>query len=276
MKRLTFGSALLAATVMAAAPVCAEPLRLAQADPSMLPAHEIATIVRSAGFVPMSPVMRRGGIYVLRASAPDGREMRLTVEARRGRILSATPVPEEVALPGGMALPGERLGPYERMEPPDYIDPVDPGPGVGRSGPVVIEGDRPLIYGRRPGEPIPSGRDGMHLGARPPGIDAPPPIMQEGGPLPPPPERFPQRVGPAAAPKPAPARPAAEKPAPVKRAAAGPPPLPKPKPPIASVEEPSSQSWEERAAESKAAPAASDKPSPAPAPAKPDARALPH
>jgi hypothetical protein len=252
------------------APVGAEPLRLAQAVPPMLPAHEIATIVRSAGFVPVSPVMRRGGVYVLRASAPDGQEMRLTVEARRGRILSAQPVPDEVALPG------ERLGPYERIAPPGYIDPIEVD--RGRSGPpVVIEGGRPLIYERRPGEPIPPARDGVRYGAREPEIDAPPPIIrEEGGALPPPPERFPQRVGPGAAPKPAPAKPAADKSAPVKRAAAGPPPLPRPKPVAASAAEPSKQSWESQAAESQAASSAPDKPAAAPAPTKPDPRALPH
>jgi hypothetical protein len=263
--------------MLLAAPVRAEPLRMAQALPSMLPAHEIATIVRSAGFVPTSPAIRRGEIYVLRASAPDGREMRLTVEARRGRILAARPVPDEIALPG------ERLGPYERMVPPGYIDADEPDEDVVRSGPpVVYEGGRPLIYERRPAEPIPSGPGGTQLGARGSSQDiaAPPPIMRDDGPLPAPPERFPQRASPPPTAKPAarpqPAKPAADKPAPVKRAAAGPPPLPKPKPPAASAEEPSKQSWESQAAESQAAPPAADKPPAAPAPAKSDPRALPH
>jgi hypothetical protein len=277
--RRTLAFALFAGLLLAA-PARAEPLRLAQGGPAMLPAHEIATIVRSAGFVPISPAIRRGEIYVMRASARDGREMRLTVEARRGRILSAQPVPDEVAMPG------VRAGPYERMDPPGYIEPGDPDSDDVRSGPpVVYEGGRPLIYERRPGEPIPAPPGGTRLGARGPGqdIDAPPPIMrEEGGPLPPPPERFPQRVGPGAAPKPGAkpphAKPAAEKLAPVKRAAAGPPPLPRPKPAAASAEEPSKQSWESQAAESEADPAAADSPSPPapPAKTKTDPRALPH
>lgn len=261
----------------------ADPVRFAQAMPAMLPAHEIATIVRSAGFIPMSPAMRRGESYVLRASAPDGREMRVTVNARRGGIVSAVPVG-----PAEDAMPGERLGPYERIAPPGYIAAPEP-PGVYRSGPpVVYEGDRPVIFERRPMEAIPNAPPrGPRVGARDIQPDlTDPDIMREEGALPPPPERFPQRAAPQPAQKPA------AKPAPVKRAAAPPPatPLPKPKP----VAEPgrSSAEAEKPAAESgkpveawpgtetgkppaeaakPAAPAASPTPQ-----AKPDPRSLPH
>ena len=87
----------------------ADPVRVAQAIPGMLPASEVAAVVRSAGFVPISPAMRRGNSYVLRASAPDGQEVRVIVGARSGEIVSASPV--VAAAPNG-----ERLGPYERME----------------------------------------------------------------------------------------------------------------------------------------------------------------
>jgi hypothetical protein len=215
----------------------------------MLPAHEVATIVRSAGFVPLSPAFRRGETYVIRATRPDGREVRVMVDARRGQITSAVPV--AAATRGGP--PRERLGAYERMDdddpdaPDGYIPP--PPRGVYQSGPpVVYEGGRPLIYDRRPAEPVPNAR----------GVDAPPPIVREGGGepglLPPPPERFPPRAAPPAAPKPA------AKPAPVKRASAAPP-LPKPKP----------------AAAADASAPADAEPQPQPAPErKPDARELPH
>ncbi len=226
-----------AAFGLSAGAASADPVRLAQAVPALLPAHEIATIVRSAGFVPLSPAVRRGERYVLRATARDGREMRVIVDARGGGIVSAVPVPAEVAMPG------EKLGPYERMAAPGYIPPLEPPPGVHQSGPpVVYEGDRPLIYDRRPLEPVPPAPPsrGTRLGAREPGPELvePPPIMRDEGTLPPPPERFPQRAMPGPAQKPA-AKPAAkpgdspaEKPAPVKRAAAPPSatPLPKPKP----------------------------------------------
>ena len=117
----------------------ADPVRVAQAIPGMLPASEVAAVVRSAGFVPISPAMRRGNSYVLRASAPDGREVRVIVGARSGEIVSASPV--VAAAPAG-----ERLGPYERME------------GCRRKAhaaapPIVYEGDRPMA---RPAAPIPN------------------------------------------------------------------------------------------------------------------------
>ena len=180
----------------------ADPVRMAQAIPGMLPAHEIAGIVRSAGFVPISPAMRRGESYVLRATAPDGREMRVIVSARGGDIVSAVPVIDDVR--------------GEPIRPQGYIYEAAP--------PIMYEGDRPL---RRPLAPVPNAR-----GARAAVPDAeplaePPVIMREErgehGLLPPPPERFQQRAAPpVAAPKPA------AKPAPVKRAAATP--LPKPRP----------------------------------------------
>ena len=84
----------------------ADPVRVAQAIPGMLPASEVAAIVRSAGFVPISPAMRRGNSYVLRASAPDGREVRVIVGARNGEIVSASPV--VAAAPAGERLASRR------------------------------------------------------------------------------------------------------------------------------------------------------------------------
>lgn len=268
--------AALAALVGAASAAHAEPWRMAQAVPAFLPAYEIVTIVRSAGFDPLSPAARRGEFYVLRAAAPDGREMRVIVDGRRGQIVSSTPV--VAAARGG---PGERLGPYERMDgteiPDGYVAPGAPGPSDGPP-PVVYEGGRPLIYDRRPMEPIPNAPQRNRSAAIPDASAVPlepPPIIRaepgsqeergEHGLLPPPPERFPSRVAPGAAPKPA-DRPAA-KPAPVKRAAASPP-LPKPRPAAVADE----------AAKSEAPPASwtgAETAPPVPD-GKVDARSLPH
>ncbi len=119
----------------------ADPMRVTQAIPGLLPAGEVAAVVRSAGFVPLSPAMRRGDSYVLRASAPDGREMRVIVGARSGEIVSASPV--VAAAPAG-----ERLGPYERMDgPPPPQGYIRPAP------PIIHENDRPMA---RPIAPIPN------------------------------------------------------------------------------------------------------------------------
>ena len=251
----------LTAIALSASAAGAEPVRMSQAVPGLLPAGEVAAIVRSAGFVPLSPVVFRGNSYVLRASAPDGREMRVIVGARNGEILSARPV--VAAGPGG-----ERLGAYERMDGP-------PPPHGYVPPPIMHDNDRPMA---RPQAVIPSAPPRTARGAVPETPDYMPPpsaepsaIMREErgehGLLPPPPDRFPSRTG--AVP---PAEKPAARPAPVKRAAA--PPLPKPRPPVeanASTEEPAATP-----------PVATAPSAPAPAPAAPvpegkvDPRSLPH
>jgi hypothetical protein len=122
----------------------------AQAMHALLPAPEVAAIVRSQGFEPISPLMRRGNSYVLRAAGPDGRELRVVVAARSGDIISATPV-----VPAGPA--GDRLGAYERMD--------------GPPPPIVHEGDRPM---RRPMATIPNPPPRIARGPAPEMQDLPP------------------------------------------------------------------------------------------------------
>jgi hypothetical protein len=125
------------ATFAVAAPVAAEPQRLAQnfvAD--ALPPYEIVTIIRSAGLDPLGPPLRRGSSYALHAIGGDDREVRVLVDARSGEILSITPMRTASRLPHG----GVTLGPYERM-PPGYI-PAGP--------PVEYEDEPPVSYGTRP------------------------------------------------------------------------------------------------------------------------------
>jgi hypothetical protein len=188
--------------------------------------------------------MRRGAFYVMRAAAPNGREMRVIVDGRRGRVVSASPV--VAAAPG---VPG----PYERIDGPNpragYIPPGAPDDDDDDMEPPA------MIPPRNQSAAIPA---------------SPPPVIMgderaEPGMLPPPPERFPQRA--------APAKPAA-RPAPVTRAAAAlpaAPPLPKPRPAAEADEVAKSEtppaSW----------PGAETPPAPQPAPdGKVDPRALPH
>jgi len=278
VKQRILYAALAALALPVATSAAAETVRITQAAPAMLPAHEIATIVRSTGLNPLSPAVRRGESYVLRAVGPDGREMRVVVDARYGEIMSIVPVVSA----SRSAPPGARRGPYESTGSYDPIAPdgyVAAGPAtVYQSGPpIVYEGDRPLLYERRPMSPIPNApppRAGQNVA--PPdvaGLTPPsePRIMTpergEHGLLPPPPERFPQRAAPQPAPKSAPK--SAAKPAPVKRAAAASAtPLPKPRPGV----------WS--AATTSAPPSAADaSPMPPAIPeSKPggDASALPH
>jgi len=256
----------LAAIGLSVSAANADPVRMAQAIPGMLPASEVGIVVRSAGFVPISPAMRRGESYVLRAMAPDGREMRVIVGARSGEIVSASPVM-------AAAPTGERLGPYERMDgPPGYVPP-----------PILHENDRPMA---RPMAPVPTAappRTARVVPEQqeyvPPPYGGPPAVMREEreergehGLLPPPPDRYPPRAA-----VPPVERPAA-KPAPVKRAAAATP-LPKAKPAETDTPNGEVKRWGEDQTKPAAPPAAPASPAPtpvAPEPPKVDARAVPH
>jgi len=224
----------------------------------VMPPYEILTMVRSTGFDPIGQPVRRGPNYVLRAVDDTDREVNLVINARTGDILSVTPIQTASRMP-----PGVSMGPYERM-PPGY---VPPGGRGGYSLPDTDDDEDdvpPRNYGapRPPGAvpgPLPRSSNAAppppRGGAMPPDDDEASPPSRSGAPnvitadpdrsgvLPPPPERFPQRVAPAAPPKPKP----------VTRAAAAPPkaaPLPKPKPgatadapPAPAQPAPAQQSW---------------------------------
>ncbi len=225
---------------------------------AVMPPYEILTMVRSTGFDPIGQPVRRGPNYVLRAVDDTDREVNLVINARTGDILSVTPIQTASRMP-----PGVSMGPYERM-PPGY---VPPGGRGGYSLPDTDDDEDdvpPRNYGapRPPGAvpgPLPRSSNAAppppRGGAMPPDDDEASPPSRSGAPnvitadpdrsgvLPPPPERFPQRVAPAAPPKPKP----------VTRAAAAPPkaaPLPKPKPgatadapPAPAQPAPAQQSW---------------------------------
>jgi hypothetical protein len=240
------------AALMLAAPASAEPLRLAQAmAPDVLPPHEILTIVRSTGLDPLGQPIRRGPNYVLRAIGSDDHEVRVVINARHGDIVRVVPIMSASRLP-----PGATMGPYERMDsyepaPPDGT--IAPGPRrYGAAPPAVYEDDEPDGPAPRPPASVP-GASRPSVSALPPPVIRATPSGETGlsppsgsqisrgadltspseprvsltspdydGLLPPPPERFPQRVPlPAAKSKP------------VKRAVAAIPkvaPLPKPRP----------------------------------------------
>lgn len=197
--------------LLLAVPAVAEPMRLAQSRPAVLPPYEILTILRSTGFEPIGQPTRRGPNYVLRAVDPDGEEVRLVVDARQGEIVSVTPTVTASRMPP--APPGAI-----------YVEPEPLPRGYRADPPPVVyddEDEPPVIY-------APPRRAPRYSSAAPdldPLADPPPLIMapegSDSGLLPPPPGRFQQRATtPAQNAKPAPAK---------KRAAANPP-LPKPRP----------------------------------------------
>jgi hypothetical protein len=223
--------------------------------PAAMPPYEVLSMLRSTGFEPIGQPIRRGPNYVLRAIDENDREVNLIINARSGDILSATPIQTASRVP-----PGVSMGPYERMAP-GYVPPV----GSRSYGPPVADDDDdappPRGYGygapRPPGAvpgplprssnaapPLPPRGGSMQPDddeASPPSGSGAPNVLtadpDRSGVLPPPPERFPQRVAPAAPPKPKR----------VTRAAAAPPkaaPLPKPKSGTAAAPSaPAQQVW---------------------------------
>jgi hypothetical protein len=262
----------------------------------LLPPYEAVTIARSAGFDPIGRPVRRGAQYLVRALDEDGIEVRVAVDARLGEIVSVTPTVvasrDALPVPPASVPPARRAVPEPRD---DYVAPMAPrvyrpAPpavyddeprSVYRSGPPVVYDDEPrIIYGRRPPGPVPDGPPPV-IAATPDPADIRPSEIRpmeirprarmapeagepqpgrvepgQTGMLPPPPERFPQRVAPPAA-----------KPAPARRTASMPkqPPLPKPRP-SAAVAAPAPSPAELDAP-----------PMPPPVPeAKPDVRQMPH
>jgi hypothetical protein len=166
--------------------------------PSVLPPHEIITIVRSAGLNPVSRPARRGTNYLLRAIDEGGQEVRVVVDGRIGEVIAVTP----------MAYGGREIDP---MRPSVY----DSGPPVYEVGPPVYRAAPPIIIEEEPEPPVyrraapvvpapivlpPREREVVIVppppGAMipPPGANMPEPEGDDSQLLPPPPPRFPQRV----------------------------------------------------------------------------------
>jgi hypothetical protein len=79
----------------AAGLACLVPMAAAAQYTAYMPAvsqEQIAVNVRAAGFAPLSRPALRGAVYYLRATSRGNVEMRVAVDARTGRVLSATRV----------------------------------------------------------------------------------------------------------------------------------------------------------------------------------------
>ena len=87
-----------------------------------LPPFEILGILRSSGLRPLSPPIRRGRFYVVRAMVLGGDDVRVLVDAGSGRILSVAPIYD---VPPGYGAaygpePGYAPGPWYRRPAPYY------------------------------------------------------------------------------------------------------------------------------------------------------------
>src|SRR5882762_59553 len=96
------------------------------ANSGALAPSEIIARLRSAGFIPLSRPLQRGGVYVLFALDREYMDVRLAVDASNGRVLSATRLAG--IRYGGPGFDGyEVLSRYERAPvPPADIPNVGP------------------------------------------------------------------------------------------------------------------------------------------------------
>jgi hypothetical protein len=215
--------------LVAAVPVAAQPLMppgerlppyMAGPPPyeEGLPPYEIIASVRSAGFQPLSRPLRRGPVYVLFAADRYLVDVRVIVDARSGRVLSATRLAG--ALYGGPGYEGHDVLPRSQAlgYPPRGYEraPVPPGDvpshGAGRpSGPPeAAEAPPPANLAKRsPSQspqhpPLPHARPadvvtGAVKEVAPP---APPAEPASTTPAPPPPPPAAPAAAPVAAPPP--------------------------------------------------------------------------
>jgi hypothetical protein len=124
-----------------AAPVAAEPIRLAQrfaAD--VIPPYEVFTIIRSMGLRPLGRPHYRGRFYVVHAVDPRGEEVRVVVDAHAARVVSVRPFDRQAATEDPRVYrrydsgPPPAAGPRVIERDPRYVPPA-PVPPPGASDP---------------------------------------------------------------------------------------------------------------------------------------------
>jgi len=121
VKNPTYAWSIVACALVAAAPAVAQPMGPRGTEPpygygagppsyeDALPPYEILASVRSAGFRPLSRPVRRGPVYVVFAADRYLVDVRVMVDARTGRVVSATRLAG--ALSGGPGYDGHDVMP---------------------------------------------------------------------------------------------------------------------------------------------------------------------
>jgi hypothetical protein len=107
---------------------------------------QVAVNVRAAGFAPLSRPALRGAVYYLRAKSRGNVEMRVAVDARSGRVLSATPVSETQRAATASPVPDA---------PPRYA-PRMSGSGYSETAPLP-PADVPVASQPTPAAPLAAG-----------------------------------------------------------------------------------------------------------------------
>jgi hypothetical protein len=173
LKSILVASFFAVAIAGAASPAAAEPRPPVRVG---LPPYEIVAMLRAAGFEPVVRPVRGAGVFFVRALAPDDADVRVTVEARTGRILEVQPM----GYAGPPFVRGYRLAaprPYDDPSlgfedatgalpvPPRGIPGARSEPHVGRKAAV------PPLPRPRPGEAVASA-PAKATGPQPPEVAA--------------------------------------------------------------------------------------------------------
>jgi hypothetical protein len=160
-----------------------------------VPPYEVLTIVRSMGLEPLTRPVRNGPAYALRAVDPAGLEVRVVVDARRGRVLHVSPLgPHYSVMPAPYGRPPGRIpmvpdgyGPSSRIAamPPGADGPAVYGPGAGAVPPPHAPGAAPHPSSAQAGPPpLPRPRPKVATAETPAAAkpEAAPPVAQQASP----------------------------------------------------------------------------------------------
>ena len=140
-------------------------------DPSM-PSHEVAAILRSRGFLPMSGPVRRGEYYIVTAMHESGERGRVVINAFSGRFVEFVPASQVAVAPRRDEMVLVYQGPtfpppgVSRIVPPPPPPPIARGvprppaaiPRVASRTPPVSPKPRPQSAPQRPETPRPRTR----------------------------------------------------------------------------------------------------------------------
>jgi hypothetical protein len=137
----------------------------------LIPPFEVFTVLRSMNLEPAGSPMLRGAVYVVRAFDDDDIPVRVTVDARSGRVLTVTDIAQgdDFSTPGRMGalpMPPDDLPAqpeYRQDYPPEYrpgygarsapgqaarpAPPTEPAPGVAAAPPRT---KKPAVATRTP------------------------------------------------------------------------------------------------------------------------------
>jgi hypothetical protein len=128
---------------------------------------QVAVNVRAAGFAPLSRAALRGTVYYMRAMSSGKVEVRVAVDARTGRVLSATKVALDSPKPTGSSVPEEAPRYQPLLRGPGYSEraplppadvPVESQPAPPAHEPAVVVASPPPARKVAAQPPVPRGR----------------------------------------------------------------------------------------------------------------------